>query len=256
MRVAARSIAIGGEREAALHRVLEAVDAAASDEVELLVLPELCLSGVAGDAELARDLASELAERGIDDLAEAVASAGVSVVVGGYALRENDVVNRAELLTSDGRRVPYDKIHRFDALGAKESDLVEAGAVDEVNLAVTELHGFGVGQATCFDLRFPELAGALAVRGAELLAVGAAWYDGPGKADQLELVARARAVDVGAYVVVAAAVGAGLTGESMLIGPDGHVIDRGHAVTAELDVAVVREQRAKLPLGELRQVSW
>lgn len=254
MRVAARSTAIGGEREAAVERVLTALAEAGEEGIDLLVLPELCLTGVSTDAAAARSAAEAFEERGLGDLAQAARDSGVSVVVGRYALRGGEVVNRAELLCAEGPRVPYDKIHRFDALGAKESEVVAAGEVAGGNLATTDLQGLAVGQLTCFDLRFPELAIGLAARGAQLLLAGAAWYAGPGKAEQLELVTRARAADCGAFIAVAAALGEGFAGESMVVGPDGQLLARGLLAVAEVEAQAAASQRERLPLDALRRL--
>ncbi len=60
-----------------------------------------------------------------------------------------------------GVRDHYDKVHLFDAYGYAESDTVEAGE----RPVVLEVDGVGVGLSTCYDVRFPGLATALADAG-------------------------------------------------------------------------------------------
>ncbi len=95
------------------------------------------------------------------------------------------------LVTGPGVETSYDKIHLFDAFGFAESDTVDAGT----GPVTFELGGMSFGLATCYDIRFPALFTANADRGAEVNIVCASWGSGPGKVDQWQLLARARAVD-------------------------------------------------------------
>jgi predicted amidohydrolase len=100
----------------------------------------------------------------------------------------------------------YRKIHMFDVdVGGhayRESEAEEPG--EEV--VACELEGWRVGLTICYDLRFPELYRILAVEGAELFTVPAAFTLYTGK-DHWELLLRARAVENGCYVVAANAWG-------------------------------------------------
>ncbi len=57
---------------------------------------------------------------------------------------------------------------------------------------VIEVAGLRVGLMTCYDPRFPELALSLALNGAQLLVLPAAWVKGPQKVSLDALAARAR----------------------------------------------------------------
>jgi len=149
----------------------------------------------------------------------------------------------------------YRKIHLFDVevggLVYRESDAEEPG--DET--VVSEVEGWPVGLTVCYDLRYPELYRALAVAGAEILTVPAAFTLSTGR-DHWELLLRARAVENQCFVVAAnqwgrAEGGKESYGRSLIVDPWGVVLaqapDEDCVVTAELDRARLREIRRTLP---------
>jgi predicted amidohydrolase len=97
----------------------------------------------------------------------------------------------------------YRKIHLFD-VKAPDREYVESGIVAPGREIVTAKAGVAtLGLSVCYDLRFPELYRLLALRGAEVLAVPAAFTLQTGK-DHWELLLRARAVENQAYLVAPA----------------------------------------------------
>ncbi|MEV7607281.1 carbon-nitrogen hydrolase family protein [Paenarthrobacter sp. NPDC089322] len=169
-------------------------------------------------------------------------------------------VRNTLLVTGPGVEASYDKIHLFDAFGFAESDTVEAGT-DPVTF---DAGGLTFGLATCYDIRFPALFTANAQRGAVVNIVAASWASGPGKADQWQLLARARAVDTTTFVLACGqgdpatqgveAKGAAPTGVgySAVVSPFGQVLasleGEPGLIFADLDASVVQEARQKLPV--------
>jgi predicted amidohydrolase len=97
----------------------------------------------------------------------------------------------------------YRKIHLFD-VKAPDRKYVESRTVAPGREIVTAKAGaVTLGLSICYDLRFPELYRLLALRGAEVLAVPAAFTLQTGK-DHWELLLRARAVENQAYVIAPA----------------------------------------------------
>lgn len=153
--------------------------------------------------------------------------------------------------------VKYRKIHLFDIditgnVSANESATILPG--DEVVTA--EVDGHKVGLTICYDLRFPELYRLLAVEGAEVLFVPAAFTMFTGK-DHWHTLLRARAIENQAFVVAPAQVGphgkddSQCYGHSLIVDPWGVVLadaanDEGVAV-ADLDFDVLRKWRAQVP---------
>jgi predicted amidohydrolase len=149
----------------------------------------------------------------------------------------------------------YRKIHLFDVKAPDreylESKLIAPGReIVTVNAGVATL-----GLSVCYDLRFPELYRLLALRGAEILAVPAAFTLQTGK-DHWELLLRARAVENQAYVVAPAQWGQKTDGRwtygrSMIVDPWGTILaqcpDRdGHAL-ATLDLDYLDQFRTDFP---------
>ncbi len=149
----------------------------------------------------------------------------------------------------------YRKIHMFDVeVGGnvyRESESQEAG--DE--LALFDAAGWRVGLSICYDVRFPELYRILALHGAELVTVPAAFTLHTGK-DHWELLLRARAVENQCYVMAAASWGVdedgrATYGRSMIVDPWGLVLgcapDEDAVVVADLDADRLRAIRTALP---------
>src|SRR5690606_23154619 len=95
----------------------------------------------------------------------------------------------------------YRKIHLFDIditnnVSANESATILPG--DDVVTA--DIDGHTAGLTICYDLRFPELYRLLALAGAEMLFVPAAFTMFTGK-DHWEVLLRARAIENQAYVI-------------------------------------------------------
>ncbi len=150
----------------------------------------------------------------------------------------------------------YRKIHMFDVdVGGtryRESATEEPGE----EIVVSRLAGgVPVGLTVCYDLRFPELYRILAVRGALVITVPAAFTRVTGEA-HWEVLLRARAIENQAFVVAADQIGHHAAekesyGGSMLVDPWGEVLARAPDeecfVAADLDFARLDEVRTSIP---------
>ncbi len=150
----------------------------------------------------------------------------------------------------------YRKVHMFDVeidgRTYRESDVEEPG--EEVVLSRTA-DGVELGMSICYDLRFPELFRILAVRGARVIALPAA-FTLPTTRDHWETLVKARAIENQAFVIAANQIGphpGGMRsgGRSMIVDPWGVVLaqapDREGYIAAELDLARQLQIRAQLP---------
>ncbi len=144
----------------------------------------------------------------------------------------------------------YRKVHLYDAFGHRESERLEPGDPAAPPLLL-RVGGLTFGVMTCYDLRFPESARRLVDAGADVLVVPAAWAAGPLKADHWRTLARARAIENTAVVLAVGQAGAGVTGRSLLVGPDGQVGielgERAELRTADLDPAALAAVRERNP---------
>jgi predicted amidohydrolase len=109
----------------------------------------------------------------------------------------------------------------FDALGTLESDEIVPGD------GSTLVFPFGehiIGIATCYDLRFPELARALIDQGANVLIYPSGWQKGLLKESHWEVLLRARAIENVSWVIGVSQAESRHTGRSMAIDPMGVVV--------------------------------
>jgi len=153
----------------------------------------------------------------------------------------------------------YRKLHLFDIrirgkVTLQESRYVKPG--DQAVLVKTSLGRLGL--SICYDLRFPELYRRLALRGAQVLFVPAAFTAYTGPHHWLPLL-RARAIENQCWVVAPAQVGRHSAdrrshGETVVIDPWGAVVEskrRGQGwVEAVIDLAQVDHVRRGLPCLE------
>lgn len=146
----------------------------------------------------------------------------------------------------------YRKKHLFDAFNFKESKSFIHG-YGAIKPFFTE--HFSLGVQICYDLRFPEAARLLRLKGANILSYQAGWFSGERKLDTWLTLLRVRAMENGAFVLGTAQTGNDFTGHSVVINPYGDIISEAGedetVLTAELDLTLVEEYLKEVPL--LRQ---
>jgi predicted amidohydrolase len=261
MRVALGQLPVSPDPAANLGRVREALTDAAGRGADLMVFPEATQTRFGSDL---RAVAEPLDGPFGAGLAEAARSTGVALVAGVFEpAPDGRVYNTAVAYDGTGARVAaYRKIHLFDSLGERESDLVAPGSEP----VVVDLAGLRTGVMTCYDVRFPELARALVARGAELIVIPAAWAAGLYKEEHWVTLVRARAIENTAWVAAACQVPdpsapptrapTGI-GRSLLVDPMGAVrTDLGPFASvgvADLDPALTKHVRSILPALDHRR---
>jgi predicted amidohydrolase len=243
-------------------RNLEATDrltrAAAAAGAELVVLPEKW--PVLGTPEQTI-AAAETLDGPVVTWARSIArELGIDLVAGSFTEHvegEERARNTSVHVGPDGElRASYRKIHMFDVEVAgrvyRESEHEQGG--EEIVLSGTA-GGLGLGLTICYDVRFPELYRILAVRGAEIVAVPAAFTFATTR-DHWEVLLRARAIEGQCFMVAANQVGEHAPGirsggRSMIVDPWGVVLatapDTETFVVAELDLERQAEIRRTLP---------
>jgi predicted amidohydrolase len=232
--------------------------AAAAEGARLIVLPEKWTA--IGTDEQLRAAAETLEGPAITWARATARELGVDLVAGSILERvpgQPKLANTSVHVDPHGElRASYRKLHMFDVEVAgrtyRESALEEPG--DEIVLSETA-DGVPLGLSICYDLRFPELYRILAVRGARVIAVPAAFTLATTR-DHWETLLRARAIENQAFIIAANQFGAHPGGQrsggrSMIVDPWGLILaqapDREGYVLAELDLERQLEIRAKLP---------
>lgn len=156
-----------------------------------------------------------------------------------------------------GQRIAaYRKIHLYDVeIPGRVSYRESANVAPGEQTVVAAVEGVGFGLSVCYDLRFPELYRRLAIAGARVLVVPAAFMLHTGR-DHWEVLLRARAIENQCYVVAAAQIGdhepnRTCFGRSMVIDPWGTVIaqapDQVGITVADLDLERLATIRVELP---------
>jgi deaminated glutathione amidase len=255
MRVGLCQIPVSSRPDVNLERVREALTQAADGGAELAVFPEATQIRFGADL---RGAAEPLDGPFGTGLAEAAKQAGVALVAGVFEpAPDGRVYNTAVAYDGTGQLVAsYRKLHLFDAFGHRESDVVAPGSVP----VICTLAGVRTGLEICYDVRFGELSRALAVGGASLLVLPAAWAAGLFKEDHWVTLVRARAIENTVWVAAVGQVpdpdepftrAATGVGRSMLVDPLGVVrVDLGPGpgvVVAEVDTGLIETVRAHLP---------
>lgn len=231
---------------------------AASRGAELVALPEKWT--VLGTREHMLAGAQTLDGPAIRWARATAAELRIELLAGSLYERDPDAekgFNTSVHVGPDGEiRSIYRKIHLFDVEvdGAVYAESSTEDPGDEI--VVAELaSGRGLGMSVCYDLRFPELYRILALRGAEVLVVPAA-FTLPTTRDHWEVLVRARAIENQCFVVAPNQVGehpGGLRsgGRSLIVDPWGVVLagapDGECAIVADLDFEALAAIRRRLP---------
>jgi predicted amidohydrolase len=263
MRLAVAQIISSADLEANLELIREYATEAKAAGAELVVFPEAAMRAFGHSL---RDIAEPLDGPWAEKVRALASELGIAIVVGMFTPGKDGRVRNTLLVTGPGVETSYDKVHLFDAFGFQESRTVDAGT-DPVTF---EVNGTVFGLATCYDVRFPALFAANARAGAQVNIVCASWGAGEGKAEQWDLLVRARALDSTSFVVACGqgdpeTVGAGPAGAAPTgIGHSAVITPLGSAIVAlggkpelavvDIDPSAVDEVRTKLPvLANARQ---
>ncbi len=224
---------------------------AASEEARLIVFPECAISGYGfSDLVTARMFAELIPGPTTEALASGCKETGACGVVGVWERVGNRVYNSAVLAGPEGLVGVYRKAH-LPYLGVDR--FVTPG---DTGFLVWETSLGRVGVVICYDLRFPEAMRALALAGADMIALPTNWPDGSQNAPQF--VTRTRALENRVFVLACNRCGEErdfwFFGHSQITDPGGNVLveagDTEQICYAEIEPALAREKRIVLRPGE------
>ncbi|HSI71853.1 MAG TPA: carbon-nitrogen hydrolase family protein [Fimbriimonas sp.] len=224
-------------------RAVETIHHLRDQGVDLVVFPEAYLTGYCVErVEDAQSLAIPASHEALSQLQEACDESGALCVVG-YAESTGDVLrNTVALMEPNTPPRTYSKTH-LPHLGYDM--FVERGD----HLTVFETRLGRIGLIICYDLRPPEAARVLALKGAELIILPTNWP--VGAEISAETISVARAVENLVFLATCNRVGEenGFTfiGKSKIIAPNGKVLASAEAgeeiITAEIDLSQARNKR-------------
>ena len=267
MRAAAVQLNSNEDKDRNLADADELTRAAAADGADLIVLPEKF--NVLGTHEHYEQGAEALDGPTITWARDLAREFGIDIVAGSIVERREGhekFSNTCVHVSPDGDiHAVYRKIHMFDVV-VGDIEYKESASEDPgTEIVLSELaDGEPLGLTVCYDLRFPELFRILAVKGATVITLPAAFTKITGQA-HWEILIRARAIENQVFMVAAGQVGMHPEnkesyGNSMIVDPWGEVLARvtddgpGYCV-ADLDFTRQAEVREKIPSLANRQAA-
>lgn len=190
---------------------------------------------------------------------------GVYIIGGSIPEKEGDAIyNTSYIFAKDGSLLGrHRKMHLFDigvegGIRFKESEVLTAG--NDVTVVETEYCKIGV--AICYDMRFPELIRLMALEGAQVIVVPAAFNMTTGPA-HWEITMRARALDNQVYFVVASPArnleaSYHAYGHSAIVDPWGTILyeadEKECVIDRVVDLEKIQKVREELPLLKHRRI--
>ncbi|MDH3445711.1 MAG: carbon-nitrogen hydrolase family protein [Deltaproteobacteria bacterium] len=258
-KIAIAQIQSSTDKSKNLDAALALIREAKNKHAQLIAFPEFLMAFSPGEqsAEELTALAESIDGPFAQALKESAKATGTAVLATIYETCEipNRVYDTAVWIDGSGNTAAvYRKLHLYDAFGFKESDKFYAGADLPPPVPCADAH---CGLMICYDLRFPEMARMLALRGADVLFAPSGWVQGEMKFDHWQTMIKARALENGCYVVAPDQTGNIYIGHSLVVDPMGRVIvdmlENEELKFVDLDLAIVAEAREKLPLLKNRR---
>ncbi|XP_031107403.1 omega-amidase, chloroplastic-like [Ipomoea triloba] len=266
-KIALCQLSVTTDKEKNIARAKKAIEDAAQQGAQLVLLPEIWNSPYSNDSfpQYAEDIDAGFdASPSTRMLSELAKSLQITIIGGSIPERSGDkLYNTCCVFGTNGELLAkHRKIHLFDIdipgqMTFKESNTLTAG--ENPTIVDTAVGRIGIG--ICYDIRFQELAAIYAARGAHLLCYPGAFNMTTGPL-HWELLQRARAADCQLYVATCSPArdcGSSYVawGHSTLVGPFGEVLATTEhdetTVLGEIDYSLVELRRTYLPFQKQRR---
>ena len=257
MRVAAVQLNSTADKARNLAAAEALVRAAAADGAELVALPEKWNLLAPGEELVAG--AEPLDGPSLTAARSWARTLGIHLLAGSISERvgeDEKPFNTSVLIGPEGADLAaYRKIHMFDVDAGGVSYRESAHEQPGEAIVTAPVGDCLAGLTICYDLRFPELHRILAIRGARLITVPAAFTTATGR-DHWEVLLRARAIENAVFVLAPGQVGKAPPhfdsyGRSAIVDPWGVVLatapDEECFIAADLDLGAQEQIREALP---------
>ncbi|HEY1028742.1 MAG TPA: carbon-nitrogen hydrolase family protein [Pseudomonas sp.] len=233
---------VPGNPHQTIDKVAEVSRQAAADGSRLIAFPECLLTG--GSFNSREDLEKGAIE--LDALAPLLAvsaETGIHIIVGFYERNPETVFNTAALIGPQGIIGLHRKRHLPFMIGDRFTD-----TPDDWSAPVFDTEIGRIGLAICYEIRFPEVVRTLALEGADIVVLPAAW---PEQARMLpDIFSTVRAAENIVYFVAPNRNdlddGMQFIGMSHIIEPSGKTLVRAGledgVYSAEIDLAKARNK--------------
>jgi len=225
---------------ASIEKLIAGVDA------DLLVLPELCLTGyLFKSREELRDFAQPIrGGQSFKLISKLARTADCNLVLGTVERYRTRLYNSAVIITRRGRILSpsYRKLHLF----WDEKDLFDPGNIPPTVYHLDE--GISIGLMVCFDWAFPELPRSLAIQGADVICHCANLV-----LPYAQGAAVTRAIENRVFVILANRTGVEelgakrlhFTGHSRIVEPGGTILREADGNSQRVDVVDIDIEKAR-----------
>jgi predicted amidohydrolase len=252
------------DKDKNLQKAGEMIQASAAKGADLVVLPEIFNGPY--DSQLFASFAETFPGKTTEFIANCARQNQVHIVGGSIAEKgeEGKIFNTCYTFNKEGALIgKHRKIHLFDIdvpgkIKFQESATLSPGD----SITVIDFQDIRLGVMICYDVRFAELARAMALEGAKIIVIPAAFNTTTGPV-HWETTMRSRAIDNQLFVIAASPArnpeaSYQAWGHSMVVNPWGTIIseaDRDEEIIfAELDLSEVDKVREELPLLKHRRL--
>ena len=216
------------------------------ENVDLVVMPELWLSGAFTDST---DTPSDF----IDQFREFSLVNNILLIAGSVSRNTGEKFENSIYIFDHGDYIDsYSKIHLFGFETGEKNKYRPGNSLNLINR-----YGVDLGFAICYDLRFPELFRKYRSLGTSVYIIPASWPEP--RIEHWKTLLRARAIENQAFVIGCNAVGVQgeviLGGKSMVISPLGDIYceaspDNEEMLVITLDFTEVNIARRKFPVND------
>ncbi|ADL52798.1 carbon-nitrogen family hydrolase [Clostridium cellulovorans] len=230
---------------------IELINEAKDQNVDLLVFPEMTLTGFSMNIEEIGEIFDKSTT--IDFFRKQAISKSINIGFGYVEKKQNTALNKFIIISAQGQIISnYTKIHPFSY--GNETKHYSSG--EEIQHC--EVNGIIISPLICYDLRFPEIFQACSYK-SSLIIVIANWPKS--RIEHWRTLLKARAIENQCYIAGVNRVGSGdnllYNGNSMIINPYGEVItekinDQG-LVIGDINVENVKDYRIKFNIKNDRK---
>jgi predicted amidohydrolase len=246
---------ISGQLEVNINKVLDFIAQASKTGSDLIVFPEMCDTGY--DMPMILKKASSWDEGMVPKLREAAVKYNINIVAGVSKRNGNGVYNGVVTINRTGDIIhEYFKTHLITAEPMLEHNYLKPGD----KLGSVEIEGIKMGIITCYEIRFPEISRTLALNGAKVILILAAWP--LVRLPHWQNLAIARAIENQIFIAGASRIGndtgVQFAGSSMIIGPYGNLLSSGteiheSLVTSDIDIKMIDTVRNQIKVYQDRR---
>ncbi len=242
------------DKEANITHALSLIENAAQNGALLVSLPEIFYYPY---ELLALRRIADSDNSTLQQLQNKAAKCGIYLCTGSLAVKEGDQIRNTSYFVGPAGKIllEYSKSHlfdvKFDGLHVRESVIFTPG--NDVKVVSTPIGTVGI--LICYDIRFPEMVRTVALKGAEIIIVPAAFNTITGPA-HWHILLRARAIENQVFVLAASQArindaGYIAYGHSLVIDPWGTILTEAgvdeEIIYAELQAKTLTDTREHMP---------